>query len=399
MSASAKGNRVLILVENLPVPLDQRVWQEARELRRAGYEVTIVCPKMRGYTAAEEELEGIRILRHWVAEEASSISGFFREYLSALFGEIRLTFKVWRETGFDIIHLCNPPDILFLVALPYKWLFGTKIIFDVHDLWPEMFEAKFRMRGLLYGAVRLAERCTLALANRVIATNESVRAACLKRSRKTPEEITVVRTSPTFDTSSARENPQLLQGRRFLVGYIGVMGSSDGVDLIVKAARHIVMERNRTDVQFLLMGTGPEHSSLLKLRDSYGLTEYISMPGRVSHEELASGLTTMDLGVSCDPINNYNHCCTMNKVLEYMAFGKPQVLFDLREGRVSAGEAAHYVPTTSSEALGDAILALLDDPDERARLGSIARHRLQNELGWDRSAKNLLEVYESCKKA
>ena len=387
--------RVLILVENLPVPFDRRVWQEACALRDAGHEVTVICPQMRGYTLPEEVLEGIQIYRHWISGEAGSLGGFITEYASALWGELTCAFKAWRRGGFDLIHLCNPPDLLFLVALPFKLLGGVKVIFDVHDLWPEMFEAKFGRRGLLYWAVRMAERSTLVLADVVIATNQSVLAAVKKRGHLHDDRAFVVRTAPNRMNTSAAADASLRAGKKYLVGYIGVMGSADGVQYLVHAAAHILKTRGRTDVQFLLMGSGPEHADLLALRDQLGLQDHVSMPGRVSDEFLCRALSSIDLGVACDPINAYNDHCTMNKVLEYMAFAKPIVMFGTVEGRFSAGDGAVYVMENSAEKLGEAILALLDDEARRLALGTAGHARLTQELNWERSVAQLLAAYQT----
>ncbi len=387
--------RVLILVENLPVPFDRRVWQEACALRDGGHEVTVICPQMRGYTQPEEVLEGIQIYRHWISGEAGSLGGFINEYATALWGELACALKAWRRGGFDVIHLCNPPDLLFLVALPFKLFGGVKVIFDVHDLWPEMFEAKFGKRGLMYWAVRLAERCTLALADVVIATNQSVLSAVKLRGKLRAERAFVVRTAPSRMKITAAPDESLRAGKRHLVGYIGVMGSADGVDYLVRAAEYIVKVRQRTDVQFLLMGSGPEHADLIALRDRLGLQNCLSMPGRVSDEFLCRALRTLDLGVACDPINAYNDHCTMNKVLEYMAFAKPVVMFGTVEGRYSAGEGAVYVMENSAEKLGDAILALLDDEPRRQILAAAGHARLTQELNWERSVEELLAAYQA----
>ncbi len=384
---------VLIVVENLPVPLDRRVWQEACALRDAGYRVVVICPKMRGFTAAEEKLEGIQIYRHWIYSEAGGRIWFLPEYASALWGELWLTWKAWRRDRIRIIHLCNPPDLLFLVAWPFK-LLGARVIYDVHDLWPEMYEAKFHRRGLLYWAIRWAERLTYACADVVMATNESVREAALERGRKAPDRVFVVRTAPDIATAGVRPDATLKKGRAFLVGFVGVMGNADGVDLLLEAAAHLVKQLGRSDIQFLLMGDGPEYESLKTLRHQLGLEECVDLPGRVSNDFLFTALRTMDLGVSCDPMNPYNHHCTMNKVLEYMAFAKPQVLFDLKEGRASAGEAARYVPETSSIKLAEAIQQTLDDPAGRERLGRLGAERIQGPLSWEKSVAQLLRAYD-----
>lgn len=386
--------RVLILVENLPVPFDRRVWQEACALRDAGHQVTVICPRMRGYTQAEEVLEGIQIYRHWISGEAGSLFGFVAEYASALWGELTCALKAWCRGGFDVIHLCNPPDLLFLVALPFKLFAGVKVIFDVHDLWPEMFEAKFGKRGLMYWAVRAAERCTLALADVVIATNQSVLAAVKQRGKLREDQAFVVRTAPNRMSTSVPPDDTLRSGRKHLVGYVGVMGNADGVDYLIRAAHHMVTTRQRRDVQFLLMGSGPEHAALLALRDELGLQDCISMPGRVSDEYLCRGLRSIDVGVACDPINAYNDHCTMNKVLEYMAFAKPIVMFGTVEGRFSAGDGAVYVMENSAEKLGDAILDLLDNEARRGALASAGHLRLTQDLNWSRSVEQLVLAYD-----
>jgi glycosyltransferase involved in cell wall biosynthesis len=383
---------VLIIVENLPVPLDRRVWQESCALRDAGYDVVVVCPQMRGYTQAEELLGGIRIYRHWISEETGRFAGFFREYASALWGELRLAWRAWRRHRFKIIHLCNPPDLLFLLAWPFK-LFGVRVVYDVHDLWPEMFEAKFGKRGIFYWFVRLAERLNYACADIVLATNESVKQVAMARGRKSAEKIFIVRTAPQIAAGGVAPDPSLKKGKKYLVGYIGVMGNADGVNYLVEAAGHLVHKPGRRDVHFLVMGTGPEYERLVSLRDQLGLQEFVDLPGRVSNDFLFTALQTIDLGVACDPINSYNDHCTMNKTLEYMAFGKPQVMFDTKEGRASAGEAASYVAENSAEKLAQAIGNLLDDPAACERMGWIAARRIKTELNWEKSMEQLRLAY------
>jgi glycosyltransferase involved in cell wall biosynthesis len=384
---------ILIIVENLPVPLDRRVWQESCALRDAGCEVIVVCPKMRGHTEAYEYLDGIHVYRHWISEEAGGFPGFFREYASALLGETRLAWKVWFKHRPAVIHLCNPPDLLFLVAVPFKLLVGTRVIYDVHDVWPEMFEAKFERRGLFYWLVRAAERLTYATADIVISTNESVRQTALERGGKEPSEVFVVRTAPKISSTHVLPDPSLRKGRRHLVGYVGVMGDADGVNYLIDAADHLVRRLGRGDVQFLLMGTGPEYPALVAQRNRLGLQEFIDLPGRVSNEFLFTALKTMDLGVACDPINAYNDHCTMNKTLEYMAFGRAQVMFATKEGRASAADAAAYVEETSAAKLGNRIAELLDDEDTRERMGAVGMERTRTVLSWERSVDQLISAY------
>jgi glycosyltransferase involved in cell wall biosynthesis len=389
---SPKGKRVVIVVENLPAPLDRRVWQESQALRDAGYQVTVICPKMRGFNASAENIDGIQIYRHWITDEAGGFVGFIGEYASALWGEFWLLWKVWFKQGMDVIHLCNPPDLLFLVAIPFR-LLGVKVLYDVHDLWPEMFEAKFNRRGWFYSMVRLAEKCTYKLANAVLATNETVKHVAMTRGGKSESDVTVVRTAPMFGNIDVDPDPALKKGKQFLVGYIGVMGNADGVDYLVRAADHLVHVLKREDTHFLIMGSGAEYDNLVRLRDELGLQSYVDLPGRVTNEFLFTALKTMDVGAACDPKNSYNDGCTMNKTLEYMAFGKPQVLFDIIEGRASAQEAALYVKENSAEKFAEALVELLDDPERREQMGDFGKKRLFEELNWERSVENLTGAY------
>jgi glycosyltransferase involved in cell wall biosynthesis len=241
--------------------------------------------------------------------------------------------------------------------------------------------------------VRLAERLNYACADVVLATNESVKQVALARGRKSAGKVFIVRTAPQIAAAGVPPDPNLKKGRRFLVGYIGVMGNADGVHYLVEAAGHIVHKLGRRDVHFLVMGTGPEYERLVELRDRLGLQEFMDLPGRISDAFLFSALQTIDLGIACDPINAYNNHCTMNKTLEYMAFGKPQVMFNTKEGRASAGEAASYVAENSAEKLSEAIGQLLDDPAARERMGWIAARRIKTELSWDKSIEQLRLAY------
>ena len=366
-----RTSAVLIIAENLPVPLDRRVWQESCALRDAGYEVVVICPRMRDYSHSEEKLEGIQIYRHRISGEAGGLTGYLLEYATALVGETRLAWKAWWRHRFRIIHLCNPPDLLFLVAWPFR-VVGARVIYDVHDLWPEMFEAKFGRRGPLYWGVRLAERITYRCADVVLATNESVRAVAARRGKKSSERIFVVRTAPKIADLNLPADPELRRGRKYLVGYIGVMGDADGVEYILEGAAHLVHRLGRRDVQFLLMGTGPEHERLVQQRDECGLRDFVEMPGRVSNEFLFRALRT-----------------------DYMAFGKAQVMFDLKEGRATAAGAAAYVADNSAAQLAQTILELLGDPARRERMGRIGEERIRKELPWEKSVDHLLRAYEA----
>jgi glycosyltransferase involved in cell wall biosynthesis len=272
---------------------------------------------------------------------------------------------------------------------------GVRVIYDVHDVWPEMFQAKFGTRGLIYWMIRATERLTYFCADCVIVSNESSKQIAITRGRKSIDRVFTVRSAPNFREINHAADPVLKKGRRFLVGYVGVMGSSDGVNYLIDAVDHVVNRLGRKDVQFLIMGTGPEHANLVAQCRRLRLQEHIDLPGLVSNDFLCAALRTIDLGVACDPINPYNDQCTMNKVLEYMAFGKPQVMFATKEGRASAGDAAEYVHQNSAKMLGDAIVRLLDDPASREKMGRLGAERLKTELSWERSVKELRKAYET----
>lgn len=374
------------------MPLDRRVWQEATALRGAGYDVAVICPQMHAYTTPEETLEGIHIYRHPLRVEARGVLGFFVEYASALWAETLLAWRAWRRHRMQVIHLCNPPDLLFVVAWPFK-LLGVKVVYDVHDLCPEMFEAKFGKSSIFRLALRLAQRLSYACADAVLVTNETSRQVAIQVGGHSPASVFVVRTAPKIPRLEGPSDDSLRKGRKYLVGYVGVMGSADGVNQLLEAAAYIVHRLGRRDVHFLLMGSGPEYQSLQNQRRALGLDVFLDMPGWAYDDFLFTALRTIDVGVTCDPPNVYNHSCTMNKVLEYMAFGKPQVMFDLKESRASAGECARYVATQTPAALGDAIVELLDSQDARKGMGRAAAERFQREMSWEASVVQLLQAY------
>jgi len=387
--------RVLIIVENLPCPFDRRVWNEATTLRGAGYQVVIICPTGPGAEATYEFLEGIHVYRHRLPLEASGAKGYVVEYGSALLAEVRLALTIRRRHGFDVIHACNPPDLIFLVG----WLFrplGVRFVFDHHDLCPELYEAKFGRRGPLYRVMRLAERLTFASAHLCIATNESYREIAIGRGRRDPERVFVVRSGPSLERMRIVDpDPALKRGKAHLVGYVGVMGTQEGIDLLLAAAGHLVFDRGRTDVHFLVMGSGPALEDLKALARDMGLADVVEFTGRVSDEFLVRALNTADVCVNPDTPNEMNDKSTMNKIMEYMAVGKPIVQFDLTEGRRTALEASLYATPPSTTDFADKIAALIDDPERRRTMGAYGRRRIEQALEWRHEAPKLLAAYET----
>lgn len=388
------GSRVLVLVENLSVPFDRRVWQECRALREAGYSVEVVCPRgTRRDTEAFVELDGVRIHRYPLEAAQGGPLGYVKEYASALFHSLRLALPLGR---FDVVHACNPPDLLFLVALPFK-LRGARFVFDHHDLVPELYLSRFdRGQDALYRGVAFVERLTFRLADAVIATNESYREVALRRGGKRPDQVWVVRSAPALDRfRPAEPDPSLRRDAPHLLCYLGVMGPQDGVDYALRALAHLRDDLGRTDWHAAFMGAGDAWEAMVALARELGLGDQVTFTGRVSDDELLRYLSTADVCLSPDPRNPLNDVSTMNKVLEYMAMSRPMVSFDLREARVSAGDAALYAPANDEAAFAGLIARLLDDPDERRRMGELGRERLEQSLSWGHSKRALLEAYAS----
>lgn len=388
------ANRILIVVENLPVPFDRRVWQESLALAEAGFGVTVICPTGRGYESRYEVIDGIEILRYPLPLEARSASGYLLEYGCALWWQSFLALRVFIRSGFRVIHACNPPDLIFLVALPYKFLFGRYFVFDHHDLCPELAEAKFGKKKLVLFLMRAFERLTFLLANRSIATNESYKRIAIERGRMAPENIVVVRSGPDLARFKPQPpDPEIRTGAKYFVGYIGVMGKQEGLQYLLLAVQYLIKERNRTDIKFILIGSGPELGHLKEQSKMLGVERFVEFTGRVPDDELIRSICSCDLCVNPDEANPMNDLSTMNKVLEYMALEKPIVQFDLKEGRESAGEASLYAKRNDPVDLADRILELLDDPERRAAMGAAGRKRIEESLGWIHQKRKLVWLY------
>jgi glycosyltransferase involved in cell wall biosynthesis len=391
----AARRRVLIIVENLPLPFDRRVWQEARTLHAAGYQVSIICPKGKGYEKSFEELDGVAIYRHSMPFEASGALGYLAEYSWALAAEFLLSLKICFTRGFDVIHGCNPPDMIFLIGAFYK-LFGKKFLFDHHDINPELYEAKFQRRDFFYRLMLALERWTFRTADVCVATNESYRKIAIERGGRSPNKVFVVRSGPDLRRLKVLPpQPALKQGRKYLVGYVGVMGRQEGIDGLLTAVQHIVHTKGRTDIHFGLVGGGTELEAMRKLAHEMKVAEYVTFTGRVPDAELLAMLNTADVCVNPDVANEMNDKSTMNKIMEYMALGKPIVQYDLTEGRVSAQEASLYARRNDPIDMAEKIVALLDDEPRRKAMGELGRERVQNKLAWEHEVPRLLAAYET----
>ena len=386
--------RILIIVQNLPVPFDRRVWLECQALTSAGYRVAVVCPKGKG-DPGYEVIDGVEIHRYRPYAPGGSKLSFVAEYAYSFLATAWHTLKARRNGRFAVIQACNPPDIFWPIALAFR-LERTKFVFDHHDLCPELFLSRFEnppalpFKGLLW-----LERRTFRTARHVISTNESYRQIAIERGGKSPGDVTVVRTGPNPDRlKRGPADEELKRGRKHLVAYIGVMGPQDGVDIAVRAAGIIVREFGRDDIAFTLIGSGDSYDELVALRDELNLQGHVEFTGRAPDELVTKIMSTASAGLSPDPKNPLNDVSTMNKTMEYMAFELPVVAFDLRETRVSAQDAAVYATPNDVHEYAKALVGLLDDEAARAQLGKLGRARVEDDLAWSHQERAYLGVYQ-----
>jgi glycosyltransferase involved in cell wall biosynthesis len=392
MSASP-GDGVLIIVENLSVPFDRRVWQEATSLTQAGYHVAVICPQ--GVGRDEEPfavIDGIEIHRYPLRAVTNRLRGYVREYLTAHWHTRRLVRQLGRQRRFAVVQACNPPDFLLLAALTLRRR-GAAFVFDHHDLVPELYLSRFeRGEDLGYRLTCLVERVAFRLADVVISTNESYRRAALQRGKVAPENVFVVRSAPDLTHFlPVAPVPALRQGKEHLIAYLGVMGPQDGVDHALRALAEL--RHRRDDWHAIFVGAGDVFEAMRALRTELGLDGYVEFTGRIPNEQLREILSTADVGLAPDPMNPLNDVSTMNKIVEYMALGLPVVSYDLTEARVSAAEAAVYTTCNDPIAFAEGIAELLDDPGRRVEMAELGKRRLAHELGWHHSDAELQRAY------
>lgn len=387
--------KILIIVENLPVPFDRRVWLEANTLTGEGYKVSVISPRGKD-DSRYEVLNGISLYRYPLPPPTKGFLSYLWEFTYCWFMTFLLSVKILFKEGFDVIHACNPPDTFFLLGAFYK-LLGKKFVFDQHDLCPEVYQARFgpAKRSLLIKGLLLLEKLTYKTANLVIATNESYKKIAAERGRVKEEDIFVVRTGPDFQRlKRLKAEPELKKGRKYMVCYLGVMGPQDGVDYLLRSIESITTNHRRNDILFVLIGGGDSFNDLKKMSSELGVQEHILFTSRIPDEELVRYLSTADVCVGPDPKNELNDNSTMNKIMEYMAMAKPVVSFDLKETRFSAQDAALYAKPNDTEDFANKILELLKNEKKRQEMGEYGRKRIEEELAWSHTEKELIKAYE-----
>ncbi len=388
--------KILMVVENLSVPADPRVWIEATTLRDRGFQVSIICPK--GSSRHRESyicIDNIHIYRYQLPRVANKYTSYIAEYAAAIIKTFWLSFTVLIRHGFDIIHAANPPDLFFIIGFFYR-LLGKKFVFDQHDLAPEMFQVKFKGRmKLLYRLLLFLERCSYQTADLIIVTNSSQRRMAIERGGRPAEKVFVVRNGPDLEhLKLVTPESELKGGRSYLLAYVGVMSLQDGVEYALYALHDLVYKRGRRDISLVLMGDGDQVPTLHALTHELQLDEYVNFTGWVSRGDIVRYLTVADVGLSPDPQNGLNEYSTMIKTMEYMAMRKPVVAFDLTETRFSAHDAALYATPNLVEDFANKVEILLDNEELRLSMGTVGRKRIEEELSWDHSKEHLLLAYE-----
>ncbi|MHB1836296.1 MAG: glycosyltransferase family 4 protein [Solirubrobacteraceae bacterium] len=398
MQRRSQPARVLILNENESVPSDRRVWAIARTLTGAGFEVVVLCPqgdedeRAGGERQPFEWRERVEIHRFAASFASGGMRSYAQEYALAMWRMNRAVRRMSRRRNFDVVHVCNPPDFIFLAALPALRR-GARLVFDHHDLTPELFLTRFGEGHRLARRLTLAaERMAIRAADTVLATNDSYRRIAVERGGKAPDSVFIVRNGPDLRTLVPVEpDPALKHGRPLLLAYLGVMAPQDGVDYALHALAALA---DRPDWHAVFAGEGAARPQLERLSRELGIADRVQFTGWLGDAEITRLLSTADICLSPEPKTPLNDSSTMVKLGEYLAFGRPVVAFDLAESRLAAGEAALYAHANDPAAFASAIEVLLDDPDRRMSMGACGRRRARTLLSWQRSEERLLAAYE-----
>jgi len=394
MPLTPPSRSCVIVVENLPVPFDRRVWQEARALSSAGWKVSVICPASAAFPARFELIDDIAIYRHSLPAEGRGATAYFREYAAALFHEFRLLLKVHRERGFSVIQACNPPDLIFLAAAPFK-LFGKRFVFDQHDVGPELFVVKYGKKGFLYRALLVFERMSYAMADFVVTANATFKDIAVSRGGKSASKVEIVYGVPDRKGIHRVEpEPRLHAGKRFILGYIGIIAEQDGVDQFVWAVDRLVHAKGYDDFRAIVVGAGPALDSVKELAVKLGVDDFILFTGYLSGERLLKHISAFDIGVIPDPFNVANDVMSMNKVFEYCALGIPTACYPLKETKRLLGQAGVYATTLDPDGLAEACLTLMRDEGLRARSAAEAARLSEETFVWENEARKYVAVYE-----
>lgn len=395
MTPRSEDRGVLILVQNLSVPFDRRVWLESLTLHRSGRDVDVICPKSGLDRKRFEVIEGVRIHRFPLPFQGKGAVALVLEYIWSLSWMAVMTAAITLRHRPAVVHICNPPDLLFLPALVARLRNGTRMVFDQHDLCPEVWEAKGHGRSrLAMKALRACERITYRTADHVISTNLSYKDTAETRGSKRASEVTIVRSAPerSFAVPGTRNAREAGSGGRLV--YLGTMGEQEGIDLLIQAIPVLRDRFGKVDIEVDLVGDGPERKSLSQMTSDLGLSGSFRFHGRLPDAEMRDVLISGDIAINPDRPSTLNSLSSMNKIVEYMALGLPIIQFDGIEGRRTALEASKYVAEPTPDALAQEISSLLDDQAERQRMADFGLRRFLDELCWEKQAPELIRAYD-----
>lgn len=387
---------VLFILENAPVPIDKRVWQEALAVKEMGYNVSILSPKDKRAPKKYEMIEGIHIYRHPLPFEGENAIGYLLEYSIALFWQIILSFKIYFKDRFQVIHTANPPDHIFVVTMLFK-LFGVKYIFDHHDASSELYMAKFNRKDLFYRMVRMIEKINFLIADVVISTNESYKKIAVQRGKKNNSQVFVVRNGIDLSRLNTTSNGKVrYDGFDYLVAYVGIIGKQEGIDHLLQVIEHIVFKKEIRNIKFIVMGSGTHLAAIQDLSKTMKVDRYIDFAGFVPYNELIGILSGVDVCVNPELKNPYSDISTMMKIMDYMVVGKPVVQFDLTENQFTAGDSALCVEENDIVAFADAVVDLIHDKKRRVQMGEVGKKRISEMLHWGIQKNNLIKAYQYC---
>lgn len=394
MNRPNKPIRILMLLENAGIPEDHRVVREAQTLMRMGFHVTIICPKT-GSQKGAEIVQGIQVYRFPPSFSPSGLLGYLWEYGYSISMLFLISLYVLVRRGFDVVHVHTPPDVTAVVAVLYQFV-GKKFVFDHHDLSPELYLARRSdsRPNIVYKALLAFERLACRRANRLIATNATQQGIQIQRCGAKPEHCYVVRNGP--DESFLRDvapRQEFRESGRIVIGYVGIMGVQDGVDYLVRVLHELKSQHRRNDFLAVIVGHGPALADLKRLARDLRVDDQIRFTGRVEFSSVPAYIQAFDICVTPDPSNPYNDSCTTIKTMEYMAMRKPTVCFRTSENELTAGDAALYAEDNSVPAFAELVVKLMDDPPLRARMGEIARQRIEASLTWEQQSHELVKLY------
>jgi len=362
-------------------------------LASAGHHVIVICPHGPGQLW-QEVINGVHVYRFPTIPAHLSAISYMIEYLWATFIMSLLTFWIWIRHGMDVLHVYNPPESLFVAALLPK-LAGKLIVFDLRDIAPELYLSKFEIGSrFIYRILVWLEKTMCQVADHVIVVNESYRQIVIERDHVAAEQISIVRQGP--DITQVRPvdpDPAIRSRAKTIIAYLGSMAGQDGIDHLLKALHYLDRTFGYKDWLCVLTGPAENLQFLETLASELGVSDRTIFQGFLSTEQWLPILSSADICVEPCPANPLNNISSMNKIMDYMALGKPTVAYDLPEHRFTAGEAALYASPNDQVDFARQITRLIDDDHLCHRLGAIGRMRMEKQFAWQFQRERILSVY------